>query len=59
MADQLNTMAKNINNEFIVRLEDGVYILRFRGVDLIKGTLGELNAYLAGWKAGVTFHRYD
>jgi hypothetical protein len=58
MPDQLNTLAKSANIEFVTRLENGVYILRFRGVDIFKGTAGELTAYLVGWKASANHNDY-
>jgi hypothetical protein len=55
MSDQLNTLAKSANIEFVTRLEGGIYILRFRGVDVFRGTLGEVTAYLLGWKASSSY----
>ena len=58
MSDQLNALAKSANIEFVTRLEGRVYILRFRGVDTFKGTLGEVTAYLTGWKASSVHNDY-
>jgi len=55
MADQLNTLAKSANKEFVTRSEGGQYIVRLRNVDIFKGTLGEATAFLRGWIAGTTY----